>query len=235
MFNKKTLTIFLVLILLISGCTTNKEEVKEEVKVVVEEVKDAAGKVVDEVKEVSGEALDKAKEVAADVAGEVKEVAGEVKEEVKADAATSAKKYEDIKLSPQEAYEIFGKKYPEMKIDKIQLDWDDDQYVYEVKGFDQNNWLELDIHPVSGEILKDKSGTRNDKYERTELTLEQVKKVQAMVDKVLAENAGATLDEWTLKYDNGRTEIEVEIDLPSGQDIDYTYDVDTGELLEIDD
>ena len=235
MINKKTLTLLLVFVLLISGCASNKEEVKEEVKVVVEEVKGAAGEALDEAKEVSGEAVDKVEEMATDVVEEVKEVTSEVKDALTKESGRSVEKYEDIKLSAQEAYEIFEKKYPEIKIDKIQLDWDDKQYVYEVKGFDKDNWFELDIHPLSGEILKDKSGTRNDKYEKVQLTIEQVKKVKAIVDKVLEENAGATLDEWTLKYDNGRTEVEVEIDLPGGKDMEYTYDVDTGELLEIDD
>lgn len=236
MSSKKIAVVFLVLALVLSGCSPKTEEVKGEIKEVAEEAKEGALDAAQEVKDLAEKATEEVKEVVEDVKKEVEDVKDEAKEEVSALGGGSVKNYEEIKITPEEAYEIFSQKYPEIKIHKIELDRDDGNYVYEVKGFDKDNWWDLDIHPITGEILKEHLGTKKGSFQPTEITLEQVKKIQDLVDKTLEEEGeNAQLLEWTLEYDNGRAELEVEVEVPAKGDMEYTYDVDSGELIKIDD
>ena len=56
--------------------------------------------------------------------------------------------YEDIKLTPGEALNIYVKKYPNVKANKLALDFDRGSYVYEVEGYDDSNKYELKMFMV---------------------------------------------------------------------------------------
>lgn len=63
---------------------------------------------------------------------------------------TSNIAYEDIKLTPEEVFNIFVKKYPDVKVNKLGLDFDRGSYVYEVEGYNDTNKYELKIKPADG-------------------------------------------------------------------------------------
>lgn len=143
--------------------------------------------------------------------------------------------YNDIKISPLEAFDKYMDKYPDTKVKKMELDEDYGEYVYEVKGYDDESEYELKIDPVNGDILKEEKDSRDDDEEEA-ISRGNVEKVADIVDKALKE-AGAEyrLEEWTLKVKNGRAQIEVEMDREDGDDFEYTYDVETGEIIDRDD
>lgn len=142
--------------------------------------------------------------------------------------------YADLKIKPEQAFDIFMEKYPDAKITKIRLDEDDKTYTYELKGFINNTEYEIDINPMDGTIIKEEM--EDDDDSDPEITRSQVEKVLALVDKALTEaGEGARLDEWTLEVDDGIAKLEVEYDRDGFDDEERTYNVETGELLELDD
>lgn len=159
----------------------------------------------------------------------------EVNETVE-EETTASVGYEDIKISPLEAYEIYMEKYPDAKITQIQLDKDFGSYVYKVEGLDTDTEYELILNPVNGEITKENSEKEYDNdYDEGEITKAHLEKIDELVNSALKDaGEGAVIEEWTLESDDGRVILEIEIDKKGIDDVEYKYDVETGELVEKD-
>lgn len=150
------------------------------------------------------------------------------------DEKTTESDYASLTLHPEEAFDIFQEEYPNAKITEIQLDKDNGSFVYEVEGFEGTTEYELKIDPMEGNILKENTDTEDD-LDDMEITREDVEKVMALVDQAISEaDEGAQLKEWTIDEDDGIVKLEIELDLDGFDDQEYTYNVETGELLEID-
>lgn len=140
---------------------------------------------------------------------------------------------EDIKLTPGEVFNIYVKKYPNVKVNKLALDFDRGSYVYEIEGYDDSNKYKLKIEPVDGKILKEEQNQRDD--DTGEITVENVDKILELMDKAL-KDAGNNykVDEWELKFENGQSIFEIEVVDVNDHDIEYKYNVNTMELIEKD-
>lgn len=144
-------------------------------------------------------------------------------------------KYEDIKVVPSEAFNIFTKKHPDTKIQKLELDFEDGLYVYEVEGYDNAKKYELKINSMDGKILKEEQEDRNNDDKEGKIELEDVNKIKGLVDKTL-KDAGNNykIEEWTLKSEAGQPIFKIEVVDNKNNDIEYKYNVNTGELIEKD-
>lgn len=141
----------------------------------------------------------------------------------------------ETKITPIAAFNLYMDKYPTTKVRKIELDSDRGIYAYKVKGYENGIEYELKLDPTNGDILKEESEKENDLEKDGEITRTNVDKTEEFVDKVLQEaGEGSILDGWTLKAKNGRPIVEIEVDLPNGKDLEHTYDIETGELIEAD-
>lgn len=139
-------------------------------------------------------------------------------------------RYENIKLTPSDALEIFLKEYPGRNVKKIELDRKSHSYVYKVKGYDDEKKYKLYINPDDGSIieLKEKINRKIIK----DLNKDNTEKIQNLVDKSLKDaGEGSILDEWSLEMDKGLLILEVEIDLKNGNDVEYLYDLESEKLL----
>lgn len=141
-------------------------------------------------------------------------------------------KYDEIKLTATEAYDTFLQKKQGSKVEKVELDYDNNVYYYKIEGSDEASYYEMKIDAITGEIAKEEKDNKDDVD--AEVSLDYVKKVDEFVKKSL-DDAGGTLTslEWDLEMENGRPELEIEIQRAEGE-IEYTYDMETGELLEKD-
>lgn len=212
MFKKKIfLPLMLILLLTLTGCTTNDDM---DVNTGPEE-----DLVVDE--EAAEEPLVEEDEVVEDP----------LIDEIQTDD------YSAIAIKPEEAFDIYMEKYPATSVKEVQLDKDMGKYVYEIEGYDTEKEYEIKIDALDGTILKKDADIEiMDEYSLEEITRTDVEKVAALVDEALLEvGADAILDEWTLDVDDGRTLLEIEIERRGFDDIEYTYDVGTGKVIEIDD
>lgn len=139
--------------------------------------------------------------------------------------------YEDIKITPEEAFNTFKEKYSQSKVDKLGLDFDDGSYVYEVEGYDDTKEYELKINPVDGSILREEQDDRDNN--KGEIKLEDIEKIQGLIDRTLEdEGKDSRIEEWVLKIENGETVFEIELINNKKNDIEYKYNVNTGELIE---
>ena len=143
--------------------------------------------------------------------------------------------YKDIKLTPGEAFNIYVKKYPKVKVNKLALDLDLGSYVYEVEGYENTNKYELKIEPVEGKILREEKKKRDDNDTEGEITIENVNKIQELIDKALKDSGNSyKVNEWELKFEKGKSIFDIEVVDVNDHDIEYKYNIDTMELIEKD-
>ena len=138
--------------------------------------------------------------------------------------------YNDIKFTPEEAFDKFMELHPEAKIESLDLDKGLMDYQYVVEGYDTENEYEVKINPVNGEVISDETEMAELDDENGEITKEHLAKVDSLIDKAKAEDASdSELDEWDISVDDGRVVIDIEIGT-----IEYSYYMDTEELIEKD-
>lgn len=140
-------------------------------------------------------------------------------------------KYGEIMIV-NDAYDIFTGKNAEAKLEQIELDYDDGVYLYEIKGFDEDMVYKMKINAITGELVKYKE--ESEKREKQYLSEEYLNTVEEYLNKAI-QGAGDDIEylEWDLEIENGRPEIEIEVERTSGQ-VEYTYDLESGKLLEKD-
>lgn len=141
--------------------------------------------------------------------------------------------YDDIVITAMEAFNIYRDEYPGALIKELELDTDFGSYIYKVKGYNNEDQIKIKIDPINGDIIDRESKKVSDN--KAEITLAHVEKIQGLVDKSLLDaGENSMLDEWGLDWDNGVLELEIEIDLPDSREIEYTYNIETGDLIEKD-
>lgn len=201
---KKLGTILLILTLLLTACG-NKDTNKE----------------VD-----NGGSQDNSKNAA-----EAQDEVAQNKEDGSEDTAKEEiQKHENIKISVEEAFDMYLDKYPNAKINEIEFELEDDHYEYEIEGYDGNKEYELKINANSGEILEEDEDTEDE--EQGELKRDDLGNVDKYLKEALADAGdGFWLDEYELKVKSNYTKFDIEVKNDKGDKIKYKYDFNSGELL----
>lgn len=144
----------------------------------------------------------------------------------------------DVEVKTMEAYDTFVGKYPDAKITKFELDEDLGTYLYKIEGFDSEKEYEVKIDAKTGEFLKDNieedlvEGEDRDEV----ITKANIEKIDALVEKSVADaEEGAKLDKWELEVEDMATILEVEVKQGTLDNVEFKYNVETGELVEQDD
>ena len=139
-------------------------------------------------------------------------------------------KYEDIKLSPTQALNLYVEKYPNTTVKEVELEAKSKSYVYKVSGYDAEKEYKIDINPKSGVITKVTEKVSKGLY--TYISGEHTDKIQALVDKTLSDvGTDSELIEYSLEIDDGLLELKVEVRQPNQDDMKFKYNLGTGELI----
>ncbi|MGO1478216.1 PepSY domain-containing protein [Senegalia sp. (in: firmicutes)] len=225
MKKKWLLPLFLILILSLAACND------------VETPTDDTTEMDPNVDEKANEsALDEEEDVDATEDQEADEKANESPLD-EGDVNTDQMKYEDITLSPQEAVDKFIESHADSKITEMQLDKNLNDYYYKIEGYDSDNDYEVKVNPVTGDIVSDDEDLidLDDDDDKGEITKDHIAKIDSILDKAMNESGeGSNIKEWSLEYDDNKLIFEVEIE-KDNNDIEYTYDLESGELIEKDD
>jgi hypothetical protein len=143
--------------------------------------------------------------------------------------------YNEIMVTHMDAFDIYRAEYPDKLVKKVELDKYFDSYVYKVEGYDDSDEIEIKIEPIKGKIIDTDTELDMDLDNQGEITIANIEKIQEFLDKSLMDaGVGTMVDEWTLEWNEGILELEIDINLPERGDIDYTYNIETSELIEKD-
>nr|WP_300004971.1 PepSY domain-containing protein [Tissierella sp.] len=145
---------------------------------------------------------------------------------------------EDVKIKAIEAYDKFIEKYPDAEITKFELDEDMGTYLYKIEAFDSEKEYEVKMDAKTGELLKDNVEQElvEDDDRDEVITKANIEKVDALIEKSVSESEeGSKLDQWELEVEDMMTILEVKVKQGTLDNIEYKYNVETGELVEKDD
>lgn len=137
-------------------------------------------------------------------------------------------------LDPGIAFDGFKKLHADAKVESFQLDIENGKAYYKVDGYDAENEYEVTVDAVTGDIVKDEFEAENTSAKTADLQLEMIE----VVDKYMAEalkdaGQGYEAGEYEVEFDGGKYEVSVEV-VNGNKDITYTYDYETGKLIEKD-
>lgn len=163
---------------------------------------------------------------AKDTANQAKDAADDAAD--KAEDSIREMSYEDIKITPEQAFDKFMELHPEAKVRAIDLDKELREYQYVIEGYDEENNYEVKVNPVDGEMISDDAEAVDSADQNAEITKDQLAKVDSIIDKAKAEDGSKSeLDEWNISVENGKVVMDVEIGMTQ-----YSYDMETEELIQ---
>lgn len=120
-------------------------------------------------------------------------------------------------------YETFGSE--DINISEIQFDQDDDQYAYEIDGWDGEFHFTLITTADIGQTLDQEQEV--DSEEEDILDLEDIVTPQEAMEAALEESGSGYVEEWDLEVENDQTIYTIDIEDGDDQQIDAL----TGEVL----
>lgn len=170
-----------------------------------------------------------------DVKEDVDDAADDAKDAVDdtADDAEDAVRdmtYEDIKVTPEEAFDKFMELHPDAKVKELEIDKELTEYQYVIEGYDKEKAYEVKLNPVDSNVISDDEEEVDLDDENAEITKDHVAKVDSIIEKAKKEDGSdSELDEWNISVEDGKVVMDVEIGAT-----EYTYDLDTEELIEND-
>ena len=137
-------------------------------------------------------------------------------------------------LDPGIAFDGFKKLHADAKIESFQLDIENGKAYYKVNGYDAENEYEVTVDAVTGDIVKDEFEAENTSAKTADLQLEMIEAVDKYMEEALKDaGQGYEAGEYEVEFDNGKYEVSVEV-VNGNKDITYTYDYETGKLIEKD-
>ena len=150
------------------------------------------------------------------------------------DTVVSGVNYADIDMQPEAAFDKFMDLHPDSKVTEIKLDTKYDDLEYKIEGYDTDNEYQVRLDAVSGEVKSDdtKSLDSEDKNDGV-ISRDDVQKVNQLVDKAKKQAEKNTkFKKWSLEDNDGNLEFEIEYKDGNNKDVEYTYDVASGQLKE---
>ena len=137
-------------------------------------------------------------------------------------------------LDPGIAFDGFKKLHADAKVESFQLDIENGKAYYKVDGYDAENEYEVTVDAVTGDIVKDEFEAENTSAKTADLQLEMIEAVDKYMAEALKDaGQGYEAGEYEVEFDNGKYEVSVEV-VNGNKDITYTYDYETGKLIEKD-
>lgn len=139
-------------------------------------------------------------------------------------------------ISLEDALKVFTDKYPKANIEDISFDVDNNVAKYEIEAFDDSNEYDMEIAAKDGSIIKDKS-EKDNTTDKKAIDTSLISKVNDFVAETI-KDAGSDyyLDSYSMDYEESGayTQLEVEVKNSNGKDIEYKYNMETGELIKKD-
>lgn len=140
---------------------------------------------------------------------------------------------EGLKISPEEAFDIFHAEYPKAKIKEMELKKGGNNYVYEVEGYDGKMEYEVKIDPFDGKILKIDTDYGNKSTE--EISRDDLEVIEPLTKKAIEDAKGSfRFYEWSMEIDKNVKVFEVEVIDDNNRKIEYKYNIKTGEMIKKD-
>ena len=155
--------------------------------------------------------------------------------ESKADVKTDTNADAEI-IILADAVKVFTNKYPNASIEDISFEKEMSGAQYEIEGFDETHEYDLKIYAIDGSIIKEEAEKDRTSDNKT-IDLSLLSKVDELIEAAL-KDAGTDyyLDSYSLDFEESGSfnQLEIEVKTKAGKDIEYEYNLESGELIKKD-
>lgn len=132
------------------------------------------------------------------------------------------------------AFDGFKKLHANAKVESFQLEVENGKAYYKVSGYDAEKEYEVTVDAVTGDIVKDEFEAENTSAKTADIQLEMIEAVDKYMDEALKDaGQGFEAGEYEVEFEDGKYVVTVEV-VNGTKDISYTYDYETGKLIEKD-
>lgn len=132
------------------------------------------------------------------------------------------------------AFDGFKKLHANAKVESFQLEVENGKAYYKVSGYDVEKEYEVTVDAVTGDIVKDEFEAENTSAKTADVQLEMIEAVDKYMDEALKDaGQGFEAGEYEVEFEDGKYVVTVEV-VNGTKDISYTYDYETGKLIEKD-
>ena len=132
------------------------------------------------------------------------------------------------------AFDGFKKLHANAKVESFQLEVENGKAYYKVSGYDAEKEYDVAVDAVTGDIAKDEFEAENTSAKTADIQLNMIEAVDKYMDEALKEaGQGFEAGEYEVEFEDGKYVVTVEV-VNGTKDISYTYDYETGKLIEKD-
>ena len=132
------------------------------------------------------------------------------------------------------AFDGFKKLHANAKVESFQLEVENGKAYYKVSGYDAEKEYEVTVDAVTGDIVKDEFEAENTSAKTADIQLNMIEAVDKYMEEALKEaGQGYEAGEYEVEFEDGKYVVTVEV-VNGTKDISYTYDYETGKLIEKD-
>jgi len=176
-------------------------------------------------------AKDNAKDAKNNTEAAVTEEAEKTKDNVedKIDDLKTGIEEKEFNISLDDAVDKFKETFPSEGVDvsSVELDEDDDNYVYDIQGFDENKEYEAKIDAESGEVLAQEEETDEEVKDNVAIDFVSIISPKEAMDKALENNEGYVKSYEIESNDEGK--LVYKINVEDGDDVEL--DAESGDIL----
>ena len=132
------------------------------------------------------------------------------------------------------AFDGFKKLHADAKVESFQLEVENGKAYYKVSGYDAEKEYDVTVDAVTGDIVKDEFEAENTSAKTADVQLNMIEAVDKYMDEALKDaGQGFEAGEYEVEFEDGKYVVTVEV-VNGTKDISYTYDYETGKLIEKD-
>ena len=132
------------------------------------------------------------------------------------------------------AFDGFKKLHANAKVESFQLEVENGKAYYKVSGYDAEKEYDVTVDAVTGDIVKDEFEAENTSAKTADVQLNMIEAVDKYMDEALKDaGQGFEAGEYEVEFEDGKYVVTVEV-VNGTKDISYTYDYETGKLIEKD-
>ncbi|MGX7394976.1 PepSY domain-containing protein [Carnobacterium mobile] len=146
------------------------------------------------------------------------------------DSSSKGIENKNFDVSMEEAVNKFNDTYSGAKITSVAIDNDSNSYVYEVKGYNDTNEVEVKVDAMTGEIVKKDTDDKDDVEDDDVLDLNGLVSPQEAMKAALDEVGSGYAKEWEIDSKNGKVYYEIDVE-GSDTDNDVHIDAKTGDFI----
>lgn len=143
---------------------------------------------------------------------------------------------DDDMIGLADAVKVFTDKYPGASIAEISFEREAKSAQYEIEGFDETHEFDLSISAKDGSMIKEEA-EKDRISENKAIDLSLLSKVDELIENALQDaSQDYSLDSYSVDFEESGSynQLDIEVKTKDGKDIEYEYNLETGELVKKD-